>query len=89
MTRINLEMVWIGSCFRTLRNILDERLSNPSLYSLTFIFVGTYDIKSLIPSGESDFYDITHVHLRDFTEEEVKKLTTHLHLPTEEALPYC
>ena len=87
MTRTNLEMVWIGSCFRTLRNILDERLSNPSLYSLTFIFVGTYDIKSLIPSGESDFYDITHVHLRDFTEEEVKKLTTHLHLPTEELSP--
>jgi hypothetical protein len=87
MTRTNLQMIWIGSCFRTLRYILDERLSNQSLYSLAFLFVGTYDIQSLMPYGESDFYDITHVHLPDFTEEDVKKLTTHLHLPTEEIFP--
>jgi len=86
MKQTHLQSLWINGCFRALRNILDKRQVDHSLYSLAFILVGTYDVNSLISSSTDSNLDLQGIGLPDFSKERVKELVTHLQLSDEGTL---
>lgn len=73
----NQDQTWSRTFFAAIRKLYNLRRVRPSLNSLTFMLVGVFHPRDLIPDGVTSPFNIAHrVRLADFGLEQVQELVS-------------